>query len=612
MASDFSFVPTLDYPLLAWAADPKKHPHHLHPSAFVNPFLAHEPAIYHPAVTHPAQNRHRIQPQPLLRLDVDVRSWNPSAPADLDSQLIYSHAHSSSSDSSVSAGPSSCLPFPAQNLKHDDIMAYTRRHDYSSGDRSNYPRPHRQSSTPVLGDNSAAMDYIAQNSLVASYLSQDPSAYTAGMYHSTQHHHHLAHQLPQHSSHQQDYSAHHSQSFSVQSQSNVYGAELSQSDHSAPLTSSSTLSGYSGEVCDPQLVNGIGSLEGQVSNADSSDASPNNRQSEYASVWVNGGATPLECPDNVVLQGEDLDAEGDADEDLNSLEGPRARLRGLKGREDGSTWSGHPSDVDGSNALVQEPFPRPYADEYGESEIDSVEEDEEYAPSDEEFFPSSSRKRSHSKYLDERQLRQRVSSRYPTYSTASSSSDHGSHTTSLGDTAKSDTTTNHRQTYRVRRYHSGPSSASVTFLTLATGSESGAAVATSTPTPTPSSRRRSRALSSLPIPVPVPHLTKKSRGRRVPTVSSLEDLATTVGKKKGPSGKNSRMYLCEVDGCGKCFARGEHLKRHVRSIHTYEKPHQCPYPQCGKFFSRHDNLGQHMRVHKDYIPPKDAEDKNKP
>lgn len=60
------------------------------------------------------------------------------------------------------------------------------------------------------------------------------------------------------------------------------------------------------------------------------------------------------------------------------------------------------------------------------------------------------------------------------------------------------------------------------------------------------------------------------------------------------------MYLCEGDGCGKVFARGEHLKRHVRSIHTYEKPHKCLYPGCGKDFSQYDNLGQHMRVHKDY------------
>ncbi|KAG2022549.1 STE-12 alpha [Coprinopsis cinerea AmutBmut pab1-1] len=125
--------------------------------------------------------------------------------------------------------------------------------------------------------------------------------------------------------------------------------------------------------------------------------------------------------------------------------------------------------------------------------------------------------------------------------------------------------------------------------------------------------RKVRPAASLPVPVPVPNLTKKSRGRRVPTVSSLEELrkagsaqgtATSGRKGRGGAGaKGARMYLCDVEGCGKCFARGEHLKRHVRSIHTNEKPHTCPYPGCGKDFSRHDNLGQHMRVHKDYVPP---------
>jgi hypothetical protein len=88
------------------------------------------------------------------------------------------------------------------------------------------------------------------------------------------------------------------------------------------------------------------------------------------------------------------------------------------------------------------------------------------------------------------------------------------------------------------------------------------------------SRRRPRPSNSLPVPTPVPNLTKKSRGRRVPTASSLEDLRSAssgAGKKRQTAGKGARMYLCEVEGCGKCFARGEHLKRHVRSIHTYDK-----------------------------------------
>ncbi|KIY51973.1 hypothetical protein FISHEDRAFT_17158, partial [Fistulina hepatica ATCC 64428] len=110
----------------------------------------------------------------------------------------------------------------------------------------------------------------------------------------------------------------------------------------------------------------------------------------------------------------------------------------------------------------------------------------------------------------------------------------------------------------------------------------------------------------LPIPVPVPNLTKKSRGRRVPTAASLtlelqpRQLVAALAGGSRRGSKGLRLYTCKVPGCGKCFVRGEHLKRHVRSIHTHEKPHRCPYPGCGKDFSRHDNLCQHMRVHKDY------------
>ncbi|KDQ31476.1 hypothetical protein PLEOSDRAFT_1037122, partial [Pleurotus ostreatus PC15] len=83
------------------------------------------------------------------------------------------------------------------------------------------------------------------------------------------------------------------------------------------------------------------------------------------------------------------------------------------------------------------------------------------------------------------------------------------------------------------------------------------------------------------VPIPVPNLTKKSRGRRVPTVAVLQrgrssdrtrgGSSMSDGAAAGSKTSASRMYTCTADGCGKCFARGEHLKRHVRSIHTYEK-----------------------------------------
>ncbi|PFH45474.1 hypothetical protein AMATHDRAFT_184547 [Amanita thiersii Skay4041] len=96
--------------------------------------------------------------------------------------------------------------------------------------------------------------------------------------------------------------------------------------------------------------------------------------------------------------------------------------------------------------------------------------------------------------------------------------------------------------------------------------------------------------SRVVLPVPVPNLTKKSRGRRVPTTSS-PDLSG--------SSKDERLYVCKVEGCGKCFHRGEHLKRHIRSIHTHEKPFKCTFSMCEKYFNRHDNLLQHLKVHRE-------------
>ncbi|TCD62114.1 hypothetical protein EIP91_007468 [Steccherinum ochraceum] len=89
-------------------------------------------------------------------------------------------------------------------------------------------------------------------------------------------------------------------------------------------------------------------------------------------------------------------------------------------------------------------------------------------------------------------------------------------------------------------------------------------------------------------PVAVPNLTKKARGRQVPTTKEALLRPSIAG----------RSYACKVENCRKVFTRSEHLKRHIRSIHTNERPFQCEEPECGKFFTRHDNLLQHRRSHR--------------
>lgn len=92
--------------------------------------------------------------------------------------------------------------------------------------------------------------------------------------------------------------------------------------------------------------------------------------------------------------------------------------------------------------------------------------------------------------------------------------------------------------------------------------------------------------SVYPTAIPVPNLSKKSRGRAVPT--------------KGSGGRTGRTYTCKVEECQKVFGRYEHLKRHIRSLHTHEKPYLCGLPFCDKTFARRDNLMQHEKKHKHY------------
>ncbi|QLG72201.1 hypothetical protein HG535_0C05550 [Zygotorulaspora mrakii] len=57
---------------------------------------------------------------------------------------------------------------------------------------------------------------------------------------------------------------------------------------------------------------------------------------------------------------------------------------------------------------------------------------------------------------------------------------------------------------------------------------------------------------------------------------------------------DAKPFKCKE--CSKAFRRSEHLKRHVRSVHSTERPFACMF--CDKKFSRSDNLSQHLKTHR--------------
>ncbi|CAI5755877.1 unnamed protein product [Candida verbasci] len=79
--------------------------------------------------------------------------------------------------------------------------------------------------------------------------------------------------------------------------------------------------------------------------------------------------------------------------------------------------------------------------------------------------------------------------------------------------------------------------------------------------------------------------------------SIINNKNRTRGRKENKEADaidSSKIYLCNY--CSRRFKRHEHLKRHFRSLHTFNKPFDCSI--CHKKFSRSDNLNQHLKIHK--------------
>lgn len=83
------------------------------------------------------------------------------------------------------------------------------------------------------------------------------------------------------------------------------------------------------------------------------------------------------------------------------------------------------------------------------------------------------------------------------------------------------------------------------------------------------------------FPTSIINQKNRTRGRKENKEADMVDLL--------------KIYLCNY--CLRRFKRQEHLKRHFRSLHTFEKPYDCTI--CNKKFSRQDNLNQHLKTHKE-------------
>ncbi|GJN91420.1 hypothetical protein Rhopal_004441-T1 [Rhodotorula paludigena] len=87
-------------------------------------------------------------------------------------------------------------------------------------------------------------------------------------------------------------------------------------------------------------------------------------------------------------------------------------------------------------------------------------------------------------------------------------------------------------------------------------------------------------------------------GRTRPAISPVTGKPIKAISKRGwpPKDLARRIYVCEIEGCGKAFGRPSARDTHMRT-HDGVKPYGCPVPSCARRFSVFSNLKRHMIIH---------------
>ena len=88
----------------------------------------------------------------------------------------------------------------------------------------------------------------------------------------------------------------------------------------------------------------------------------------------------------------------------------------------------------------------------------------------------------------------------------------------------------------------------------------------------------------------------------IPSILKLGKWDLTMDPLNRPE---KRLYVCNecyahgMEGrpCQKRFVRPEHLRRHIKTVHSGNRDYRCKVPQCARAFSRGDNLRDHYWTH---------------